>query len=84
MLGLKSEGRIPFKEFGIAGSKPDLNMGDEVEVFVDRLEDKNGEAVLSRDKARREEAWADLEKMHEKEEHVTGVMFGKVKATPLI
>ena len=78
-VGLKSEGRIPFKEFGIAGSKPDLNLGDEVEVFVERLEDKNGEAVLSRDKARREEAWVDLEKMHEKEEHVTGVMFGKVK-----
>jgi ribosomal protein S1 len=78
-VGLKSEGRIPFKEFGIAGSKPDLNMGDSVEVFVERLEDKNGEAVLSRDKARREEAWADLEKLHAKEEHVTGVMFGKVK-----
>ncbi|PCI01517.1 MAG: 30S ribosomal protein S1 [Alphaproteobacteria bacterium] len=78
-VGLKSEGRIPFKEFGIAGSKPELNLGDEVEVFVDRLEDKNGEAVLSRDKARREEAWVELEKMHEKEERVTGVMFGKVK-----
>lgn len=78
-VGLKSEGRIPMKEFGIAGQRPDLNLGDEVEVYVDRLEDRNGEAVLSRDKARREEAWVDLEKLHEKGERVTGIMFGKVK-----
>lgn len=78
-VGLKSEGRIPMKEFGIAGQRAELNLGDEVEVFVDRLEDKNGEAVLSRDKARREEAWVDLEKSYDKGERVTGIMFGKVK-----
>lgn len=78
-VGLKSEGRIPLKEFGLAGQRVGLEVGDAVEVFVDRLEDRNGEAVLSREKARREEAWTDLEKMHEKEENVTGVMFGKVK-----
>lgn len=78
-VGLKSEGRIPMKEFGIAGQRPELNMGDEVEVYVERLEDRHGEAVLSRDKARREEAWVDLEKLHEKGERVTGIMFGKVK-----
>jgi small subunit ribosomal protein S1 len=78
-VGLKSEGRIPLKEFGLAGQRAELNVGDAVEVYVDRLEDRNGEAVLSREKARREEAWADLEKMHEKGENVTGVMFGKVK-----
>ena len=78
-VGLKSEGRIPLKEFGIVGQRAELEIGDAVEVFVDRLEDRNGEAVLSREKARREEAWTDLEKLHEKEENVTGVMFGKVK-----
>ena len=78
-VGLKSEGRIPLKEFGVVGQRAELEIGDEVEVFVDRLEDRNGEAVLSREKARREEAWTDLEKLHEKGEHVTGIMFGKVK-----
>jgi len=78
-VGLKSEGRIPLKEFGLAGQRAELNVGDAVEVYVDRLEDRNGEAVLSREKARREEAWADLEVLHNKGENVTGVMFGKVK-----
>lgn len=78
-VGLKSEGRIPLKEFGLAGQRAELNIGDPVEVYVERLEDRNGEAVLSREKARREEAWTDLEAMHEKSENVTGVMFGKVK-----
>lgn len=78
-VGLKSEGRIPLKEFGLAGQRAELNIGDAVEVYVDRLEDRNGEAVLSREKARREEAWTDLEALHEKGENVTGVMFGKVK-----
>ncbi len=78
-VGLKSEGRIPLKEFGLAGQRAELNIGDPVEVYVDRLEDRNGEAVLSREKARREEAWTDLEALHEKGENVTGVMFGKVK-----
>ena len=78
-VGLKSEGRIPLKEFGIAGQRSELAIGDAVEVYVERLEDRQGEAVLSREKARREEAWADLEVMHDKGENVTGVMFGKVK-----
>ena len=78
-VGLKSEGRIPLKEFGLAGQRAELNIGDPVEVYVDRLEDRNGEAVLSREKARREEAWTDLEALHERGENVTGVMFGKVK-----
>jgi small subunit ribosomal protein S1 len=78
-VGLKSEGRIPLKEFGLAGQRAELNVGDAVEVYVERLEDRNGEAVLSREKARREEAWTDLEQMHERGENVTGVMFSKVK-----
>lgn len=74
-VGLKSEGRIPVTEFGIQN----LNLGDDVDVFIDRYEDKNGNVVLSREKARREEAWGDLEKSMEKGEHVVGTIFGRVK-----
>ena len=74
-VGLKSEGRIPLSECGAQ----ELHVGDTIEVFIDRYEDKNGNAVLSREKARREEAWGDLEKAMEKGEHVTGTIFGRVK-----
>ena len=56
-----------------------MSIGDEIEVYVERMEDRNGQAVLSRDKARREEAWGVLEASFEKQERVTGVIFGKVK-----
>jgi len=78
-VGLKSEGRVPMKEFGFAGSKSAMNIGDIIEVFVERVEDRNGEAVLSREKAKREEAWSELERQHLKNERVTGIIFGKVK-----
>ena len=78
-VGLKSEGRVPLKEFAIPGQPAELKAGDEVEVFLDRMEDKNGEAVLSREKAKREEAWAQLEKAFEDGERVTGHIFGRVK-----
>ena len=78
-VGLKSEGRDPLKELTNPGQDPDINVGDEIEVYVERMEDKNGQAVLSRDKARREEAWGLLEASFEKQERVTGVIFGKVK-----
>ncbi|GAB4174532.1 MAG: 30S ribosomal protein S1 [Thalassobaculales bacterium] len=78
-VGLKSEGRVPLKEFAAPGQEPDLAVGDEVEVFLDRLEDKNGEAVLSREKARREEAWLVLEKAYQGQQRVTGIIFGRVK-----
>ena len=78
-VGLKSEGRIPLREFGLAGSKPEINVGDKVEVFVERVESASGEALLSRDKARREEAWIKLEKLYKAEERVSGVIFGRVK-----
>ena len=78
-VGLKSEGRVPMKEFGFAGSKSAMNVGDIIEVFVERVEDRNGEAVLSREKAKREEAWSELERQHLKNERVTGIIFGKVK-----
>ncbi|MEE3025921.1 MAG: S1 RNA-binding domain-containing protein, partial [Pseudomonadota bacterium] len=78
-VGLKSEGRVPMKELKTPGQEPNVNVGDEIEVYVERMEDKNGQAVLSRDKARREEAWGLLEASFEKQERVTGVIFGKVK-----
>ena len=67
------------KELTTPGQEPNVNVGDEIEVYVERMEDKNGQAVLSRDKARREEAWGLLEASFEKQERVTGVIFGKVK-----
>src|SRR5215471_8679394 len=78
-VGLKSEGRVPLKEFAAGGAAPEINVGDTVEVFLERMEDKNGEASLSREKARREEAWTQLEKNFQSNERVTGVIFGRVK-----
>ena len=78
-VGLKSEGRVPLKELALPGQQPEVSVGDEIEVYVERMEDRNGQAVLSRDKARREEAWGVLEASFEKQERVTGVIFGKVK-----
>ena len=78
-VGLKSEGRVPLKELAAPGQQADVSIGDEIEVYVERMEDRHGQAVLSRDKARREEAWGVLEASFEKQERVTGVIFGKVK-----
>jgi small subunit ribosomal protein S1 len=79
-VGLKSEGRIPLKEFSVPGQQAaNINVGDTVEVFVERMEDRNGEAMLSRDKARREESWTQLERAFTNNERVTGVIFGRVK-----
>ena len=78
-VGLKSEGRVPLKEFAAPGKAPEIKAGDIVEVFLERMEDKHGEAQLSREKARREEAWTLLEKSFTANERVTGVIFGRVK-----
>ena len=78
-VGLKSEGRVALREFAVPGQPPEVDVGDEVEVYVERLEDKNGEAVLSREKAKREEAWTQLEKAFNDQQRVTGTIFGKVK-----
>ncbi|MBT5498506.1 MAG: 30S ribosomal protein S1, partial [Alphaproteobacteria bacterium] len=78
-VGLKSEGRVLLKEFAPPGQKAELAVGDTVDVFLERMENKNGEAVLSREKARREEAWTELEKAFEKTERVNGIIFGRVK-----
>jgi len=78
-VGLKTEGRVPLKEFSVAGQEPDINVGDEVEVYLERIENALGEAVLSREKARREESWVKLEKSFDKGEKVEGVIFNRVK-----
>ena len=79
-VGLKSEGRVPLREFAPApGQKAELSVGDEVEVYVDRVENMHGEAMLSRDRARREAAWDKLEGEFAKTARVEGVIFGRVK-----
>jgi small subunit ribosomal protein S1 len=78
-VGLKSEGRIPLREFSNGGIAAEIKIGDKVEVFIERMENKDGEAGLSREKARREESWVLLERQHKANERVTGVIFGRVK-----
>ena len=78
-VGLKSEGRVPLKEFATPGQSSEIKIGDRVEVFLERMENRHGDAVLSREKARREEAWVQLEAAFEKGERVEGAIFGRVK-----
>jgi len=79
-VGLKTEGRIQVKEFGVdAAGKPTVKIGDTVEVFLERVENALGEAVISRDKARREEAWTRLEGVFARQEPVVGAIVGRVK-----
>src|SRR5579883_602598 len=78
-IGLKTEGRVALKEFTNHGRDPAPGLGDEVEVYLERVENALGEAVISRDKARREESWVKLEQAFEKNEKVEGVIFNQVK-----
>jgi small subunit ribosomal protein S1 len=78
-VGLKSEGRVSLREFNRGEGEPDLSVGDEVEVFVDRVENADGEAMLSRDRARREAAWDKLENEFGEGKRVEGRIFGRVK-----
>ncbi len=78
-VGLKTEGRVALKEFTNHGRDPAPGLGDEVEVYLERIENALGEAVISRDKARREESWVKLEQAFEKNEKVEGVIFNQVK-----
>ena len=78
-VGLKSEGRVALKEFAQPGQPPELKVGDDVEVYLERIENKHGEAMLSREKAKREEAWTQLDKAFQANERVSGVIFGRVK-----
>ncbi|HVV92552.1 MAG TPA: 30S ribosomal protein S1 [Hyphomicrobiales bacterium] len=78
-VGLKTEGRVALKEFAQHGQDHGLKVGDEVEVFLERVENALGEAVISRDKARREESWVRLEKAFNANEKVEGMIFNQVK-----
>jgi len=78
-VGLKVEGRVPLKEFGAKAKDGGLNVGDEVEVYIERIENALGEAILSREKARREESWVKLEEKFNKGERVEGIIFNQVK-----
>ena len=78
-VGLKSEGRIPLREFFSPGEEKDVKPGDKFDVLVEKLENKEGEAMLSREKARKEESWINLEKCLESKEQITGVITGRVK-----
>ncbi|MEJ1970621.1 MAG: 30S ribosomal protein S1 [Rhizomicrobium sp.] len=78
-VGLKTEGRVSLKEFSMPGMPVTVNVGDKVEVYLERVENALGEAVLSRDKARREESWIKLERAFNEQTRVTGVIFGRVK-----
>ena len=78
-VGLKTEGRVALREFTNHGRDAAPGLGDEVEVYLERIENALGEAVISRDKARREESWVKLEQAFEKNEKVEGVIFNQVK-----
>ena len=78
-VGLKSEGRIATSEFNLNGRKIELKVGDMIDVYIDRYENKNGEIVLSREKALREAAWDDFEKLFKEGTPVTGKIFNRVK-----
>ena len=78
-VGLKAEGRVPLKEFSTPGTDSNINVGDKVEVFLDRMENRNGEAAISRERARREEAWVELEGAFGDSKRVDGTIFGRVK-----
>ncbi|NHN83733.1 30S ribosomal protein S1 [Acetobacter musti] len=78
-VGLKSEGRVSLREFGPPGVTPEVKPGDYVELYIERYEDRDGSIVLSREKARREEAWTNLEKAFEASQRVNGTIYGRVK-----
>ncbi|MEQ9039278.1 MAG: 30S ribosomal protein S1 [Silicimonas sp.] len=78
-VGYKMEGRVDLKEFANPGEAPEIAVGDEVEVYLDRVENARGEASISRDKARREAAWDKLEKAYADDARVEGAIFGRVK-----
>lgn len=77
-IGLKSEGRIPLKEFGI-DAQGEICVGDLVDVYLERLEDRHGDVMLSREKARREEAWIKLEALYKEGKRVMGIITERVK-----
>ncbi len=79
-VGLKSEGRVSLREFAFSDEKDDMQPGEEVNVFIERMENRDGEVMLSREKARRQEAWEQLQEYYDRGERVTGTIHGRVKA----
>ena len=78
-VGLKAEGRIPIKEFHSPGEEHSVKVGDKYDVYLEKLENKEGEALLSRERARKEESWSNLEKLQDAKQQVTGIITGRVK-----
>ena len=78
-VGLKSEGRIPLSEFSRPGQKTEVEVGDETEVFIENVDNANGETLLSREKAVKQKAWHNLQKSFDENKIVTGVPFNRVK-----
>ena len=78
-VGYKTEGRINLREFSGKDNKKEPEVGDVIDVYLEKVENRFGEAVLSREKARREESWETLEKASEIKEKVNGTIFGRVK-----
>ena len=78
-VGLKSEGRIPVSEFTRPGQEPEIKIGDKIEVFLDKLDDSNGEIRLSREKAIKQSSWDNLEKSYQNSEKIIGIPFNRVK-----
>ncbi|OUW96210.1 MAG: 30S ribosomal protein S1 [Pelagibacteraceae bacterium TMED237] len=78
-VGLKSEGRVPINEFGRPGQKPEINVGEEVEVFIENVDNAYGETTLSREKAVKQKAWYNLQDSFDNNKVVTGVPFNRVK-----
>lgn len=78
-VGIKNEGRVPIEEFLVGQNNVLPQVGDIVDVYVEKLESRNGRTILSREKAIRQDAWSAIEKMFENKELVEGAMLGRVK-----
>ena len=77
--GLKSEGRVPLHEFTSMGEQEKIAVGDIIDVYLERMENKDGEVAISREKAKREAAWQDLVKKFNNKEEVEGMIIGKIR-----
>ena len=78
-VGLKSEGRVPLTEFTRPGQKPEIAIGDNLEVFIENVDSANGETKLSREKAVKQSAWNNLQECYDSQKVVTGIPFNRVK-----
>ena len=78
-MGLKSEGRIPLKEFHSPEKNMESKIGEKYDVYLEKLENKEGEALLSRERARKEESWNNLEKIQDSNKQIVGIITERVK-----